>query len=550
MRSTRRQALFAGMGAVGVAAIPATANAGTASAEPDRTSPARRAAASRAPEGQRSADLGNGHFLNPVMSGDHPDPSILKDGETYYQVSSSFVYYPGLVIWRSTDLVNWTPVVPALREPVGSVYAPELIKHAGRFYIYVAVRGVPQMPAAAGARTRKPMTNYVIHADRIEGPWSDPIDIEINNAIDPGHVVGEDGKRYLYVSDGNLIPLSDDGLARTGPDEKRYDGWKYPADWAVETFALEGPKFLHRKGWFYMFSAEGGTAGPPTSHMVVMARSRSIRGPWENSPHNPLVRTRSIAEPWWSRGHGTPVEDAAGQWWMMYHGYEHGYRTLGRQTLLEPVEWTADGWLRATGGDLSRPLAKPAGKRGPNGVALGGPFDERSFGARVTFFKPGPGYMNRVRFADGALILSGQGKDPGAASPLVFNAGDRNYMLSAELELEGAITGGLLLFYNEKFFCGMASDPDRIRAYAMGGEGMFEPRTPAIGRRLHLRVINEDQVGRFYYSADGKVWTLHRSYEVSGYNHNIAGGYLSLRPAIFAAGEGSVTIRILAYTAL
>jgi xylan 1,4-beta-xylosidase len=212
----------------------------------------------------------------------------------------------------------------------------------------------------------KPMTNYVVHAEQIEGPWSDPIDLGIDTAIDPGHAVGEDGKRYLYVSNGTFIPLSDDGLHRAGPDEQLYHGWAFPTDWAVETFALEGPKILRKDGWFYMFSAQGGTAGPPTSHMVVVARSRSIRGPWENCPANPIVHTRSAKEPWWSRGHGTPVEGPDGDWWMLYHGYENGFRTLGRQGLLEPMRWTQDGWPQATGGDLSTaqeadcPLIRPS----------------------------------------------------------------------------------------------------------------------------------------------------------------------------------------------
>lgn len=505
----------------------------------------------RGREGQRCADLGDGSYLNPILSGDHPDPSVLRDGDVYYLVSSSFVYYPGLVVWRSDDLINWSPVGPALREPLGSVYAPDLVKVGSRYYVYFAVRGIPQQPSATSAVPRRPMTNYVVHADSIGGPWSDPIDVGIYNAIDPGHAVDDDGKRYLFVSDGSLIPLTDDGLSRAGPDQKVYEGWKYPADWVVETFALEGPKITRRDGWFYLFSAEGGTAGPPTSHMVVVARSRSIKGPWENCPHNPIVRTRCAAEPWWSRGHGTPVQDPSGEWWMIYHGYENGFRTLGRQALLEPIEWTSDGWPRARGGDLSRPIRKGLrASRSDHGVSLSGPLDEHSLGARLTFFKPARNYMDRVRFERGALVLQAQGKYPGDASPITINCGDLRYDISVELELAGSVTGGLLLFYNEKFFCGIASDERRLRAYVLGAENEFEARTPAIGPSLHLRLVNEDQIGRFYYSGDGKVWVLHRSYEVSGYNHNVAGAFLSLRPAIFAAGEGTITLRSLMYAAL
>ena len=108
-----------------------------------------------------------------------------------------------------------------------------------------------------------------------------------------------------------------------------------------------------------MVTAVGGTAGPPTGHMVIAARSKSIHGPWENCPHNPLVRTTDAREKWWSRGHATLVEGPKGDWWSVYHGYENSYWTLGRQTLLDRISWTDDGWFRFEGKDLSTAIPKP-----------------------------------------------------------------------------------------------------------------------------------------------------------------------------------------------
>jgi beta-xylosidase len=230
----------------------------------------------RGVEGQRKADLGEGFYLNPILAGDHPDPSVLKVDKDYYLVNSSFDGTPGLMIWHSRDLVNWEPVGPALQKYVGSVWAPDLVRYKGRFYIYFPAMG-----------SHGP-TNMVVYSDNIHGPWSDPITLGVGN-IDPGHAVAADGKRYLFLSGGYLAPLADDGLSVTGPAKKVYDGWKYPDDWDVETFAQEGPKVLHHGDYYYMVLAEGGTAGPPTSHMVIMARSKSLEGPWENSPYNPIV---------------------------------------------------------------------------------------------------------------------------------------------------------------------------------------------------------------------------------------------------------------------
>lgn len=501
--------------------------------------------------GQRVADQGDGTFLNPVIAGDYPDPSVIRDGEEYLLVASSFVYYPGLVVWRSTDLVNWSPVGPALEEPLGSVYAPDLVKHDGRFFIYFAVRGLPGFGDLPDGSPRKPLTTYVVHADNIAGPWSSPIDLGIDDQIDPGHAVGEDGRRYLYVSEGHLVPLSDDGLARLGPAEKLYDGWTYPSDWEVETFALEGPKVVRHGDWFYLFSAEGGTAGPPTSHMVVVARSRSIRGPWENSPNNPLVRTRTADERWWSRGHATPVQDADGRWWLVQHGYENGYRTLGRQTIIEPFDWPEGQWPRALGGDISRPMSKPSGRGDVPSVDASCDLASATLlGARLSIFKPKASYRRRFETCAGGLKLEALAGTIADSSPLVFNASDPDYSVSIELDLQGGAVSGLLLFYNEKLFCGLAADGREVSAYTLGREDTHGGRAPLIGQHVHLKMINRGQVASFFSSADGIDWTRHRSYEVSGYNHNIAGGFLSLRPSVFAIGEGHAVLRSFQYAAL
>ena len=262
-------------------------------------------------EGQRIADLGDGTFLNPVFAGDRPDPTVLKDGDDYWMTFSSFDAYPGIVVWHSRDLVNWNPVGPALTKPVGSVWACDIAKHGGRYYIYFP------------ARTATKRSNYVVHAKSMHGPWSDPIDLNLPAHIDPGHIVGEDGKRYLFLSGGDRVKLKDDGLSTDGAVEHVYDPWRYPDEWVVESFSPEGPKVMRHGKYFYMVTAVGGTAGPPTGHMVIAARSKSIHGPWENCPHNPLVRTTDAREKWWSRGHATLVEGPKGDWWSVYHGYEN-----------------------------------------------------------------------------------------------------------------------------------------------------------------------------------------------------------------------------------
>jgi beta-xylosidase/lysophospholipase L1-like esterase len=489
-------------------------------------------------EGQRKADLGNGYYLNPIVAGDRPDPSILKDGSDYYMTFSSFDAYPGLVIWQSRDLVNWRPLTATLRENVGSVWAPDLVKHKGRFYIYFP------------ARTATYRSNYVIWADDIRGPWSDPIDLKIGQ-IDPGHAVGPDGRRYLFMSAGHVVPLSDDGLSVTGEMKKIYSGWQYPAGWVVEGFAQEGPKIIRKGEYYYQVLAQGGTAGPPTGHMIVAARSKTIEGPWENSPYNPLLRTQSSGEPWWSKGHGTLVEGPDRRWWVVYHAYENGFYNLGRQTLLEPIEWLDDGWFRVAKYDPGRPIPKPIpASTGEHGFALSDDFTSDKMGVQWSFYKGTAADRERYRFEKSSLVLKAKGARPADSSPLWFVTGDHAYEIEVEIDADPAATAGVLLFYNERLYVGLGFSAKNLIMHSYGTER--PGAKPAhLGQRLHLRLRNDRHILTIHYSVDGRNWERYdRGMEVSGYHHNVGYDFLSLRPALYAAGSGEVRFRNFRYRAL
>lgn len=490
-------------------------------------------------EGQRTADLGNGLYVNPVVPGDRADPTILKDGSDYYLTCSSFQLYPGAVIWHSRDLVNWAPVGAALRRNIGTVWAMDLVKHGGRYFIYI--------PVLQPDRTAV----YVIHADHIRGPWSDPIDLKLDGCIDPGHAVGEDGTRWLFVNGIRRVRLSDDGLSTVGALAHAHTPWQYPKDWVVEMFAPEGPKLLRRGGYFYMIAAVGGTSGPPTSHMVTVARSRSIDGPWEDCPFNPIVRTRSADEPWWSRGHASVVEGPAGDWWMVYHGYENGWRTLGRQVLLEPVRWTADGWLRPLGGTLARALPKPrGGLPSPAGAALSDDFTQDRLGTQWALFAPKGDELDRVRLERGALVLRAKGTSLADCSPLVCTVGDRHYEAEIEFELDAGVQAGMALFYDGRGHLGLGFDGETMFTHQFGEEQAWM-RTRAPARRYRIRLRNVEHNVSFDYALDDGPWVRQDwQREVSGYHHNVFGGFLALRIALFASGRGEVRWRRFRYRAL
>ncbi len=500
-------------------------------------------------ENQRKADLGNGFYLNPIMPGDHPDPSILKDGDDYYMTFSTFQAYPALTIWHSRDLVNWEPVGPAVKEYIGSIWAPELTKHNGRYYLYIPAK----LPGHNSI--------YVVYADDIHGPWSDPIDMDPKDIhpdrIDPGHAVGEDGKRYLFYSHGDYSQISDDGLSIVGDIKHTYDGWRYPEEWVVEGYAQEGPKITRHGDYYYMTTAVGGTAGPPTGHMVITARSKSIHGPWENSPYNPVVRTTSFAEKWWSRGHATLVQGPGAEgpddeWYMVYHGYENGYYNLGRQALLEPIEWTEDGWYKTRGYDVGKPIPKPKGGEAVvHGMALSDDFSTNKFGIQWAFFKGDIEENKRVKYKKGKLVLGAEGSTPGDSSPLTFIAGDQAYQFEVDIEFDEKAQGGVLLFYNDKLYAGLGVNKDDFIMHRYGMERTMG-KPAGIDNKVRLRVTNNRHILTIHYSTDkGETWgKFETQMEVSGYHHNVAYGFLALKPAIYAAGEGEVRFDNFVYRAL
>ena len=483
--------------------------------------------------GQAKGSEGNDkYYQNPVMGGDYPDPSVLRVGKDYYMTHSSFEYYPGLLVWHSTDLVHWERIGFALNEYVGSVWAPDLVKYGDKYYIY--------FPAG-----RK---NWVVTASSPAGPWSAPVDLKLQGFIDPGHVVDAEGNRYLYLSGGFTVKLAKDGLSAIAEPVHNYGGWQFPKDWSTECFCLESPKSTVKDGYFYQTVAEGGTAGPATAHMVVSARSKSPFGPWENSPYNPIVHTGDRGERWWCQGHGTLVDDVNGKWWIVYHSYEKYFQTLGRQTLMLPIEWTKEGWFRVPEGVKSSDrIGAPAGVSTFTPDLLSDDFSRDKLGLQWQFFKKDlPG---RYELKDGALILRAEGDSFTSSSPLLVNAADRKYEVRVEFTIDPGATAGLCLFYDEQANLRISVDASQFTIFNQQ-KSKIRARNE-FGNHGFLRILNDENEISFYFSNDGKSWNrLERSIDATGFNHNVFGGFMSLRAGLFAFGNGKVRFDNFVYRKL
>jgi beta-xylosidase len=501
------------------------------------------------------ADLGNGYYRNPVL-GPGSDNTLLKVGSDFYMMAGGG--WPDQLIWHSRDLVNWAPVVRTLRKFDGGAWASELTYYKGKYYIYTTqvdpARGNVDNHGSLSVPRRyegdKSWKNVVLWADHIEGPWSDPIDLGVYGLFDPGHVVDQQGNRYLYFNKGMIIRLAPDGLSAVGELRKVYDGWDYPKNWLVSCKCLEAPKLMYHDGYYYMTSAEGGTDGPSIAHMSVVARSRAVDGPWENSPYNPLLHTGSSNDKWWRQGHGTFVEDNGGKWWFLYTGFENGYEVYGKQSLLLPLEWTQDGWPRVPFGvSPADVLNKPAGENVGHGMPLSDDFSNSTLGIQWVY-DPSVKPEEAFKTGDGKLIMKARGSvspnSRGAAVPTpsratILGVVPVNHAYEAEVEVTIPETAeaGLLLSSGRGEAGTWASVGLQKGQVFRNGEHRSSLDSKYTHLFLRLRDMNYDISA--FYSPDGKEWT---QFETSS---RVTDGR---RLSLYAAGSGDVVFRNFKYHGL
>jgi len=304
--------------------------------------------------------LKDGEFRNPIIAGFHPDPTIERVGDDYYMTHSTFSFYPGLPVFHSQDLINWTQIGNAIDRPAmldfaglhmgyQGIYAPAITYRDGTFYIISTCVG-------CGG-------NFVLTAEDPKGPWSDPIWLKELQGIDPSLFFDEDGRTYIVhhrnpepqkapshtavwimeVDPGTFAPISEDVMLVDGGD---------PATWRTEY--LEAPHLYKVDGRYVMISSGGGTE---FYHSQLAYRADSPFGPYEPYAKNPILtqldQPNERAFPTTSTGHADMVKDPDGNWWAVFLGtrdYEfpkgdalQGKFHTGRETFLHAVEWK-DGW--------------------------------------------------------------------------------------------------------------------------------------------------------------------------------------------------------------
>jgi len=306
-------------------------------------------------------------IVNPILPGFNPDPSICRVGSDYYIATSTFEWYPGVQIHHSNNLRDWTLLTRPLSRKAQldmrgnpdscGVWAPCLSYADGRFWlIYTDVKRYDG--------NFKDAHNYLVSTSDIAGDWSDPVYLT-SSGFDPSLFHDDDGRKWLLClawnhrtgSPGHEDPKSCfGGIMLQEFDEAvgSLVGEPQIIFRGSELGITEGAHLLKRDGWYYLITAEGGTG---YEHAVTHARSRNIAGPYELHPDVHVITANPDEGGKLQRaGHGQPVDTPAGDW---YHVHlcsrpldvarpELRRSPLGRETGVQRVEWSDDGWMRLT----------------------------------------------------------------------------------------------------------------------------------------------------------------------------------------------------------
>lgn len=491
-------------------------------------------------------------FQNPILRGLNPDPSIVRVGEDYFIATSTFEWFPGVQIHHSRDLANWRLVSRPLNRPSQldmrgnpdscGVWAPDLSYTAGRFHLlYTDVKryGRTTVDGAMGAAFRD-FHNYWVSSERIDGQWSDPVHLN-SSGFDPALFHDDDGRSWLL----NM-------LWDHRPGRRRFAGVVLQ-EMDMKTGQLvgerrlifegtplgftEGPHLYKRDGWYHLLVAEGGTE---RNHAVVMARSRSLFGPYEVHPDGPVLTSNGKADaPLTRAGHGDLVETPDGETWMAYlcgRPLQASNRCiLGRETAIQPMRWGGDGWLRTCDGS-GMPVLTVGGAGIPDIVT--GPVEERyDFDAPALpdafqwLRTPYPEHIFSLADRPGYLRLYGRESIGSQFTQSLVARRHQAFRFTAETSVEVAPlnyqqAAGLICYYNcSKFhFLHVTVDDDGERHIQvlsaspddgeckLTGEAVAIPEGP-----VALRVDVDHEVARFAYRPErGGDWRwLPQSFDAS-----------------------------------
>lgn len=470
----------------------------------------------------------NRQFLNPILAGCYPDPSICRKGNDYYLVNSSFSYYPGIPIWHSTDLVHWKQIGHVLNRHSqlnlqknrlnGGIYAPDIKYNPYNDTFYLVTTN-----CSGGGNF------YVTCKDPQQGNWSDPVYLPEVTGIDPAIFFDEDGRTYVvHNTEPEGQPLYDGHRAiriheldlttgkTIGKSKVIINGG---VDISTRPVWIEGPHLYKINGVYYLMAAEGGTA---INHREVVFKATNPMGPYTPCAVNPILTQMDLPadrpDAVTCTGHADLVQTPAGDWWAVFLGVRPG-TTCGRETFMLPVTWQE-----------GQPIILPAGKPVPLVVPYPGlkKGDRPTVGSRAYFdFEQGvlPDDFQFLRTPqtqwwkcrEGKLYLQARQvalSDVDNPSFVGYRIKDQDFEVQTEVDFCTSEPGiaGLTGFQDEKnyYIFGKCRDRDgKISVRILQSEkGQKSITIAPLSRQenekpLRLKMESKQGAFHFFYSLDG-----------------------------------------------
>ena len=476
-------------------------------------------------------------LYNPILPGWYSDPSICRTGDDYFLVTSSFAYFPGVPIFHSKDLVNWTQIGHVLDRPsqlplegqgiTRGIFAPAISYNEHNQTYYMITTNVER-------------GNFYVTTRDPFGAWSDPVWLPEVQGIDPSFFFDEDGKAYIVNNDApEGTPLYEGHRALRiqefdvesgqvfGPRPVIVNGG---VNLEEKPIWIEGPHIYKIKGEYYLMAAEGGT-GP--QHSEVIFKSRQPMGPYIPWDQNPILTQRHLdpdrEDPVTCAGHADLVQTPEGDWWAVFlacRPIDGEFENLGRETFLMPVRWSDDGYPYMTRGEEVVPmiLEKEGAVRGEQ-VTFG------NFEVRDSFNGDSMGlqWMTLRAPADDLWSLTDQpgylaldctplkATDPVTPALIIRRIQHHQFECTTRLvfDPDEQDAAGLLLLKDEghQYFLSVSKSEDGREAALLkissGGHEKLaakamEPGTESVG----LRVVSHGKTLDFYVAGDSEEWEL------------------------------------------
>lgn len=442
-------------------------------------------------------------FANPVIHGDVADPSIIRIGETYYATGTSSEWAPHYPIFQSDDLINWKQTGHVFEQKPAwiknSFWAPEWYAHQGKIYVYYTARKTSDNVSCIG----------VAVADTPKGPFKDhgPI-VEFGKEAIDAFILEDKGNLYIswkaYGLDDRPIELLACKLSKDG---LRLDGEPFSLIRDDEHQGLEGQHWFKYGDYYYLIYSIKGCCGPNSDYAVSVARSKSLKGPYEKYTGNPILHGGQDVL---SIGHGTLTATPEGRMYYLCHAYlqDSGFYQ-GRQPFLVEMKMREDHWPYFVTGEYAN-IFQPLPSKGIVQKPIADFYDDfsaKKIRPEWTWNFPYANVM--VSQEKGCLSLSGTPKEHvKTGTALCLRPTASNYSLETVLLNHSDQWKGIVLYGDHENLITMGRIGNKLAIkYIFNGKEEILAEIPARMGNIYLRMdITEGCNCSFFWSRDGRTW--------------------------------------------